>query len=96
MADDGNTWRVFWRDRPGRRFERRYERTRGEHVTPARRVARVASGSMLVAVGIVFLPLPGPGFIPIAFGGAILAGESLRIAQLADRCEMRVRRLLRR
>ena len=51
-------------------------------------------GLVLVAVGIVFGPLPGPGFVPALAGLALLAGESQRIATSLDRAEVKVRRWL--
>jgi hypothetical protein len=54
-------------------------------------VLRVAVGIVLVALGLVFGPLPGPGFVPALAGLALLAGESQRIATSLDRAEVKVR-----
>lgn len=91
MSEIRAAWRELWRDAPGQRFARRYERLRGRGRGPAGRVARGLLGGVLVAVGLVFMPLPGPGFVPVLLGGALLAGESLRIARWLDRAELRVR-----
>jgi hypothetical protein len=97
MADEEpDGWRVFWRDRPGQRFARRYERRRELRGSVLRRVLRMAAGGVMIVVGVIFLPLPGPGFVPILFGAAMLAGESFRLSQLLDRTEARVRRWLKR
>ena len=54
----------------------------------------IALGILVLAAGIFFLPAPGPGFIVIALGGAILARESLIAAKALDWCELRVRSVL--
>lgn len=91
MTEAKAAWRELWRDAPGRRFARRYERLRGQARGRAGRVLRGLLGMVLVAVGIVFMPLPGPGFVPVLVGAALLAGESLRVARWLDRAELRVR-----
>jgi uncharacterized protein (TIGR02611 family) len=96
MTEITEAWQGFWRERPGQRFAQRYARQRRRHAGPLRRAARMATGVVLVIVGVIFLPLPGPGFVPILLGGAMLAGESLRIARALDRAELRVRHWLRR
>lgn len=94
MTDSALT--ALWRDEPGRRFVRRYERLRGNPGGVARRALRAVLAVLLIAVGIVFLPLPGPGFVPLALGAALLAGQSRGVAAWLDRAELRVRRWLRR
>jgi hypothetical protein len=88
---DPPSWRDLWRDAPGRRFVRRHERLRGRERGPAGRVLRGALGAVLVVVGLVFMPLPGPGFVGVLMGGALIAGESIRVARWLDRAELRVR-----
>lgn len=90
----GGSWRSFWHDPPGRRFALRYERhNRGSGAGTA---LRVLLGVFLIVLGIPFLVLPGPAFVPILAGAVLLAGESRRIAALLDRIELAVRRGLRR
>ena len=84
-------WRELWRDAPGQRFARRHERLRGQGRGPAARFLRGVLGWLLVVVGLIFMPLPGPGFVPVLLGAALLAGESLSIARWLDRAELRVR-----
>lgn len=83
--------RSFWNDPPGERFTRRYLRQRRRGTGPARRILGMASGAMLMLLGIVFVPLPGPGFVPLLLGAALIAGESRRMAHWLDRVEVRVR-----
>jgi uncharacterized protein (TIGR02611 family) len=41
------------------------------------RLARIAGGGTLLVAGVVMLVLPGPGWLTIAAGLALLAGEFL-------------------
>ena len=54
----------------------------------------VGVGLLIVAIGIVGLPAPGPGFLIIALGGAFLARESHAVARAMDWLEVRLRRVL--
>jgi hypothetical protein len=91
------SWRDFWRAAPGKRFSLRYERLhRSGGSSMFGRVLRAFLGVILVVVGIIFMPLPGPGFVPVLAGFALLAGESLRVATWLDRAEVRVRGWLHR
>jgi hypothetical protein len=51
-------------------------------------------GLALMAVGIVLLPMPGPGMLVIAVGAALVAEESKWAAELLDGLELWVRRTL--
>ena len=55
------------------------------------RVALAIAGGALIAVGIVFCVLPGPGSLGIVMGFALLGGMSRTIARLMDRTEPKVR-----
>ena len=96
MTSIAASWREFWADAPGRRFALRYKRLNGAGRHPARRALRAAAGVLLVLVGIVFMPLPGPGFVPVLAGLALLAGESVGMARGLDRAELKLRSWLRR
>ena len=82
-------WRRFKHDKPGRRFEN--HRKRMEDSSHTKRVLRAIGGVALVAVGIVFCFLPGPGLLGIVFGLALLAGMSRWLSRQMDRVEPRVR-----
>lgn len=95
MADAaglGETWRAFWRDPPGERFARRYQRLHRAGSGRIGRVLRPALGTLLALIGVLFLALPGPGLVPLAIGAALIAGESRRVARLLDRLELKIRR----
>ena len=89
-------WREFSESKPGHRFQERYRRRqqagRG-HIL--KRVFLIVFGAVL-ALGSLFLaPLPGPGFVTVFLGLAILAGELLPAARFLDWAEVRLRKLAR-
>ena len=87
-------WRRLKHDRPGERFEN--HRRRVQEKPKAHRVALAIAGCALIAVGIVFCVLPGPGTLGIVMGLALLGGLSKTIARLMDRTEPKLRHGLRR
>jgi len=89
-------WRELKTAPPGRRFQARYERTRDSRRGMLRKWALVAGGALLALVGVVFLPLPGPGMLIIAAGALLIAQASRVAARMLDALELRVRRLVRR
>jgi hypothetical protein len=83
-----------WRRRKLRRrsFLERYERRRAERAAgrhhPLKRPIRVTVGVALILGGVAIGWLPGPGFVILAFPGALLvASEWRRAALLMDRVE---------
>ena len=87
-------WQELRRGKPGHRFQARYERT--SQGGALRKCALICAGVLLIAAGIVFLPLPGPGMLIIALGAFLLAEESRAAARALDWIELRVRRLVGR
>lgn len=63
-----------------------------------RRAALITAGSVLCAVGIVLLVLPGPGLLLIAAGLSLLATELVwaRRAVLKAKARVRLERMRRR
>ena len=55
-----------------------------------------AIGAVLLAGGVVLLFIPGPGLLLIAFGGALIARQSLWLAKRLDRLELFLRRSARK
>lgn len=78
-------WRRFRHDPPGMRF--RNHRHRMKRKPRWLTIVRLVIGVALVAAGVVFLFLPGPGLVGIFFGVALLAGMSTGLARLLDRAE---------
>jgi len=53
------------------------------------RIARTAAGSVLLIAGVAMLVLPGPGWLTIAAGLAILATEFVWARRLLDQLKDR-------
>lgn len=49
------------------------------------RIAKIVVGFLLIAAGMAMIALPGPGWLTVAAGLAILAGEFLWARRLLDR-----------
>jgi len=90
-------WKRIWnrlkQAEPGKRFQRHHEAHQQSLRSKWSRWLSVAAGLLIVAVGLVALPAPGPGFLVIALGGALLAQESRRVAEWLDWLELRLRRI---
>ena len=88
-------WRLLSRDQPGYRFVNQFRRTqRDRSIAP--RVARVALGVVLVAIGVVMLFAPGPGWLFVFLGLGMFASESCALARFLDRTEVVMRALAQR
>jgi hypothetical protein len=84
--------RTFMTVQSGHRFRAHYERMRAK---PGvwRAVLAVGGGLILIALGIVMLVTPGPGFIVAVIGAALIAGESLVAAKMLDRIDLAATRV---
>lgn len=49
---------------------------------------------LLIAVGLFFLFIPGPGLLILLLGASLIAQESLLVARALDWTEIRLRKLL--
>jgi hypothetical protein len=85
---------VFEKAPPGERFERLYDARKGFDRTTG--VVFTAIGGLLLAGGVVLLFIPGPGLLLIAFGAALIAQRSLRLAKILDRLELTLRNFFRK
>ena len=94
IAELKTEWQLLKHDRPGERFEN--HRRRVQKKSKAHRVALAVVGCALIAVGVVFCVLPGPGSLGIVLGLALLGGMSRTIARLMDRAEPKMRAGLHR
>lgn len=61
-----------------------------------RRLATTAAGTVVIAVGVAMLVLPGPGLVTIALGLSILGREHAWAAALERRARARVAAAVRR
>jgi uncharacterized protein (TIGR02611 family) len=89
-----SAWHRLKEAEPGHRFQAEYEHHRETRRGRLGRVLSVGAGLLIVAIGIVGLPAPGPGFLVIGLGGALLARESRTVARAMDWGEVRLRRVL--
>ena len=89
-------WHQLRKAPAGKRFRLRYEHRARERKTLWTRILWSGLAAVLIAAGIVALPLPGPGTVVIALGLALLAQESLVVARFCDRAELAIRKLLRK
>ena len=89
-------WRRFRDAEPGQRFQRQYQANQKSRRFRWTRPVWVALGIVVVLIGILALPAPGPGTVVIAVGAALLARESQVVARVLDGLEVRIRRLLGR
>ena len=85
-------WRDLKRGQPGRRFQDRYARRREAARGLAGKCALLCGGVLIVLIGIVLLPLPGPGMIVVAVGALLMAKGSRTVARMLDALELRARR----
>jgi len=66
-----------------------------ETLRQAKRVIRVVVGFTLLIVGVLLLVLPGPGWVTIFFGLALLAAEFAWARRLLDRLKSTVNQVKR-
>lgn len=79
------------KSRPGYRFQHRYYRHAGRHGTQRKLLMALAAAALIV-VGVILMPIPGPGSLVAVLGLALLAGVSLKAARLLDDGEIYLRR----
>lgn len=87
------SWEELKKGEPGERFERHYERRQEEHHGHMQTVLFIGAGVLTLAAGVFFLAAPGPGWLVLFIGGALIAQESRRAARVLDWIELRVRRI---
>ena len=94
---DWRHWRTFREIDAGHRYQSRYHflqrRTRKGLVSVYWRPFSLFCGPLLIIMGFVLIPTPGPSYIIIAIGLWLLAGEFLLLARLFDRVGARLGRL---
>ena len=93
LKDD---WQQFRSATPGRRFIEQFETNQQERASKWIRLALITLGAVVVLIGLVALPAPGPGMLIVAAGLALLARESRWIAERLDGVEVKVRRLVKK
>ena len=81
-------WHAFQQIPPGERFQARYRERRQEGGSPVRRYASTLGGVVLVLVGLLLLPAPGPGMLVLVPGAVLLAQGSHRAARGLDALDL--------
>ena len=81
-------------DKPGRRFQDRYwaRQAHRQEWSAWKKIIRAVISILIIFIGIILLFLPGPGWLVIILGSAILAAENLTLAKIMDSAEFRLRR----
>ncbi len=89
-------WAHATEGRPGHRFQDRYEHAKETRAQRGvwKRVLKIAGGVLALLIGLIEIVFPGPAFVFIIVGGAMLATESLRVARAMDWSEIRIRRVV--
>lgn len=87
------TWQQFKESEPGERFHDRYNRRQeASHGRwDKRSVINIVLGIALVAVGVLLVPAPGPGFIVAFIGLGLLGSEFAPTARALDWAEVKGR-----
>ena len=89
------SWRRFKAGLPGRRFQQQFRLRQGFRSGAARKALFMAAGILIVAAGIFFLFVPGPGIIILLIGAVLIAQQSSLAARAFDRIEIRLRRFIK-
>lgn len=86
-------WAHVQQGHPGRRFQDHYERSvhSRQKSTLLIRILKIIGGVVLILIGLVEIFIPGPAFLFLIVGGALLATESLVVARAMDWLELKVR-----
>jgi len=88
------SWQRFKAESPGQRFQQQFRRRRQSGHTPLQKALFIAGGILLMAVGVFFFFIPGPGLVIVLFGAVLVAQHSLMAARVLDWTEIQVRPLL--
>lgn len=88
-------WDHFRHYQPGERFERYYRSRHETKRSTTKKALLIGLGILVMAAGVIFLAIPGPGLLVMLVGAALIARESLFVSRLFDRLEPRLWKLAR-
>ena len=88
-------WQHLRRAPAGERFEQYYARRQQNRSSGALRALLLGAGALIVVIGVILMPAPGPGMLIVAVGLAMMAGESRGVARALDASERQLRHLWR-
>lgn len=86
-------WEEFKNSEPGHRFRERYERRQKESkgwLDPGK-IINIVVGLVIVALGLILIPVPGPGSLVTLLGLGLIGCEFAPMARFLDWLEVRVR-----
>jgi uncharacterized protein (TIGR02611 family) len=89
-------WEEFKSARAGTRFQARFRRRQRQGHKPVTKFFYIVVGFVLLMMGLVLIPAPGPGFLVVLPGAALIAEESYFAAHLFDTIELATRRIARK
>ena len=81
---------------PGQRFANYYKAFHRQHGFRWSTLLMILLSILSFAVGVILLFIPGPGFLFLLLGGALIAQESLTIARWMDRLELSLQPMFKR
>ena len=88
------SWQRFQKGFPGRRFQQQFSQRQRSSRSPVQKALFISAGILLIAAGVFFLFVPGPGLLLVLLGAVLIAQRSLPAARTLDWTESHVRRLL--
>jgi len=90
-------WNYLKASEPGHRFQERYFRLQqNRRERPyLNKLVTIVGGLFIILIGIIFLFIPGSGWVIIFIGAAVIAGESRFLARFLDWLEVRLRRVVK-
>ena len=94
VAELKQEWHLFKEDEPGHRFMHHRDRMK-KRSTKLNAIGLIL-GIALLAAGVAFCFLPGPGSVLIVFGLALVGARWARMAKLMDRTEPKLRHFFHR
>ena len=89
------SWKQFKEAEPGHRFRERYERRQKESKGPfdPGKILNIVVGLAITALGLFFIPMPGPGSVIIFVGLGLIGSEFEPFARFLDWLEVRARKV---
>jgi len=87
-------WKLFLSSPPGRRFHDFHERRKAQKDRGHAGKGLLIGGIVITLLGLVLLPLPGPGSVVLAGGLMLVAAESTAMARVLDWMDKKRARLM--
>ena len=91
-----HSWSDLKKGKPGERFQQRYRRVHQRPGGMVRKILILVGGVLIILVGLILLPAPGPGMLVVLIGAALTAQESFFVARTLDSAEVSLRRVAAR